>query len=437
MKQTSSDIQEIITGEPFQELDEILKIADEDGFVLEANEYELKEAMADLEQLLEYLETAIESEILDNFTHPERQSIIERLKKIRGELNNIKNDRNDHVAQLINQTADLKKLVLRELNLKYEVADHIDYSEQIQEIQELTEEQIELLSVLRDAEDIVSEISEFEQRLEEMSSNAQTELSNIQDLRSDVESEVDQFKSFLDRQNDELSNRRDEVDRLTNEIESDHERANQMTNNIENLEEQLSNNITKVDRLREELNNLVNRASSLQDDVDDLLSGAVSGTLGKRFEERKMELENSSRYWSHMTLVAVILLIGSAYLIFQDIVGRSEVGFTTISKLALLLPVSVAVWFTASNYGRERKLLEEYAFKTSVSLSLDGFREVLEKQVPEEEDSTISDFLISSMATIYTNPLFNLAKSDSDENPEDGTSFGTMRKLADSIRNRN
>lgn len=436
MKQSSSEIEGFIEGSEFQDLDQVIQIADEEGFVFESNEYELGEAIADLQELLRYLKTSIESNVLDELIYSERQEIIEQLKKIRGELNQIREERNDHVSQLINQIARLKKLLLHDLNLAYKVTDKIDYSQEIQDIKELKQEQNELLVVLDNAEEIASNISEFEEHMDQISTDAQGVLSDVEELRSQMRSEVQEFEGFLETNHNEISNRRDKLENLADETDSMHQQVTEKIDRIEDLEERLSEDVDEADAIRSTLNSLLDRAESLQNDVDDLLSGAISGALGNRFEDRKIELRRSSKFWAGMTILAVTVLIVAAWIIFQDIVGRADLGYTTLSKLALLLPVSVAVWFTARNYGRERKLLEEYAFKTSISLSLDGFREVLEKQISEQDATTIGDFLTTSMAQIYTNPLFNLAKAEKVEESEDVTNIETMKEVWESLRNR-
>jgi hypothetical protein len=121
-------------------------------------------------------------------------------------------------------------------------------------------------------------------------------------------------------------------------------------------------------------------------------------------------LKKSEIFWKNATFVSLIVLFFAAGLVYYELFRG--VGETTVlvSKISLLIPASAALWFTASNHNRERKLLEEYAFKSSISLSLDSYRKVLNEELSDEEQSRISEFLIDSMEKIYSSPLENISK---------------------------
>jgi hypothetical protein len=54
-------------------------------------------------------------------------------------------------------------------------------------------------------------------------------------------------------------------------------------------------------------------------------------------------------------------------------------------KLSLSLPLIYAITFCTVQYSRERKLEEEYAFKSNISVSLDPYRELVEKLVDKQQ----------------------------------------------------
>lgn len=436
MKDSTSEIADLIEEEPFHDLADVLKIADDEGFVFESNEYELREALVDLEEIINVLETAVDHELLDDLIQSERHEITDQLKKVRGELNQIREDRNDRVSPFLDQTAQLKKLLYHELQLEYKTDKKIDFTQQIREVKELRKEIKELQSQLINADKKVNSISKFEKQIENISNKADTHLEELQQSKSSTEEKIREIERNIESYKIDLEEILDRSENLFIEIETKHDEVLDKSDNVDELEIRLDDGIQELENITDNIDKQLERSGSLQDDVDDLLSGTIGATLGTNFKERKQELEKSARNWAIATLVSVGILIAAAWLIFQDITGDVNLGVSTLSKIALILPVSVAVVFTARNYSRERKLLEEYAFKTTMSLSLDGFREVLVKQMPEEEDETISDFLTTSMLEIYTNPLHNLSKANAIEDDDNVGSISTMQSAWESLRNR-
>jgi hypothetical protein len=175
---------------------------------------------------------------------------------------------------------------------------------------------------------------------------------------------------------------------------------------------------------------LIDQNKELESKVIELLSLAVGGALGKTFGERKTELNKSESFWKYATFTAIMVLFGAAGLVYYELFRGLGETTVLISKITLLIPASTAVWFTASNYNRERKLLEEYAFKSSISLSLDSYRKVLNEELSDGERDKISEFLINSMEKIYSSPLENISKHPSGDNIE----VSLLEKIVNLVR---
>jgi hypothetical protein len=119
--------------------------------------------------------------------------------------------------------------------------------------------------------------------------------------------------------------------------------------------------------------------------------------------------------WAIAAFLSIIGLIASAIWIYSDLV-KPEVDVSIyFAKFSLLIPMSVAVGFTSFNFNRERKLLEEYAFKATVGLALNSYHDILKNECPESEISKVTDFMVETMANIFSSPLENIAKQPKDE----------------------
>jgi hypothetical protein len=71
------------------------------------------------------------------------------------------------------------------------------------------------------------------------------------------------------------------------------------------------------------------------------------------------------------------------------------------------LPLIYAIAFCNVQYSRERKLEEEYAFKSNVSISLVPYQELVEKIVASDEKderSRYATFIMDSISKVFTSP---------------------------------
>jgi hypothetical protein len=76
-------------------------------------------------------------------------------------------------------------------------------------------------------------------------------------------------------------------------------------------------------------------------------------------------------------------------------------------KLSVSIPLIYAIAFCNLQYSRERKLEEEYAFKSSVSISLDPYQRLVGTLVDKanpEELSKYTAFIIQSVSRVFTSP---------------------------------
>ena len=82
-------------------------------------------------------------------------------------------------------------------------------------------------------------------------------------------------------------------------------------------------------------------------------------------------------------------------------------------KLGSSIPLFIAVGFCIVQYAKERRLEEEYAFKSNISISLIPYRELVQKIVRAENPAEMekyTNFIIDSIGRVFTSPtetIFN------------------------------
>lgn len=210
-------------------------------------------------------------------------------------------------------------------------------------------------------------------------------------------------------------------------IDSQLERLDELISEVESEKSDIGNIKQEAETLEQEVRDLKNLGS-------DLVEGVASASLGEQFEKRKQELEGTLRYWKAGSLASILFLISVSGLIYQDLsAGTGDDISLFLSKIVLILPASVLVWFTVSNYNRQKRLMHEYEFKKNVALSLMGFREMLENEVSDSDEEVITQFIVDTLQTVYSNPQENISQADSEESPDKAT-LGTQTALLDLVR---
>ena len=85
-------------------------------------------------------------------------------------------------------------------------------------------------------------------------------------------------------------------------------------------------------------------------------------------------------------------------------------------KFLLPLPLVYLIVFVTDRYAKERRLLEEYAFKSTISLALKPyFKMVTNKDLTDDE----REFLIKSIENIFTTPTNKVYRTKECQNKID------------------
>lgn len=226
--------------------------------------------------------------------------------------------------------------------------------------------------------------------------------------------------SDLQEQQRQINDRREELNRLINKTSEKEKKIDEALGDLENK--------------KSEIDETVEEAKDLKETASNLVKGEASASLGEEFKQRKEELRETLRYWKAASTASILLLLASSLLIYLDVSSGGGSGLALLSKVAIILPISVSVWFTVSNYSQQKKLMNEYEFKANMALSLMGFREILKEDLPEDQQEKVGEFITDTMDKIYSNPYENIQGSEQqpDNVPLTGGQ-GSLAKLIQSL----
>lgn len=162
-----------------------------------------------------------------------------------------------------------------------------------------------------------------------------------------------------------------------------------------------------------ETDTLITRLSGLEDQIKEQIQKATGYSLFHSFQTRQNMIKSSKLIWGFILLFLVLLSIGITYFIATT---TEVISIAFYLKLSISIPVIYAITFVTLQYSKERRLEEEYAFKSNVSISLVPYMELVEKMVdsqnPQEREKYTS-FILNSIGEIFTSPTSRLM-DDSD-----------------------
>lgn len=217
----------------------------------------------------------------------------------------------------------------------------------------------------------------------------------------------------------------------------------------EHYQKQIEENDDIISQAKEALSNFNadanSKISQITSDYDSVSGNAeqvrkmmgyiADGTLSHSFNQRKEDLKKQINLWLWISFATVICAVGWVYAVFTCL--SAETGYEwadIIVNGVKSSPLFLILGFALTQYQKERNLLEEYAFRESVAVTLTAYLE----QMPEKEDEEKRKMLMSTVEQLYTKPViankeYGLLKFDTKDLSE---ATKMLRDLAGEILSR-
>jgi len=284
--------------------------------------------------------------------------------------------------------------------------------------------------------------------------NLTENLQEFEELKNKLTTQIDEFQMVLTKTNEESTNiskllegavtETDQISVLTTSAENENtsikalaadikEKLNTITTNITEYEESFTTIKTANKELAESLKkdlqsaktNLDNSTegnkyiNDQKENITKLIGMAADGSLGYKFDNRKTDLERGiNRFWRWAVPLSIVGAAVWVFLIFTTLSANLENEWVNlIVNIIKTSPAWLLVGFVFSQYGKERHLQEEYAFKSAIAMTLTAYSQMLAEDDGGETNhkSSKQEMLLKSIETIYAQPV---SKSDKIEKSE-------------------
>lgn len=219
--------------------------------------------------------------------------------------------------------------------------------------------------------------------------------------------QIDQERQKATTHVTEIQNLSDQMNNLKAIIEN----ASKIAETYQGLVDQ---NVDETQSLKKHLNTLIKNSSDLEITIKNQLGLVSAITLSDAFQNEAEKLKGSIEYWFKWLKWLVLILVASAVgiVIWEIQTGNISWNGNFLIKFTITTPVIFLLIFVSKQYGREKRLLEEYVFKSTVAKSLEAYRKLIKDEggAQENEQGKILEFIISSVNNIYSSPTENAYK---------------------------
>lgn len=231
----------------------------------------------------------------------------------------------------------------------------------------------------------------------------QADLSKVAELRTIAMDPNTGIESLIAKINNVFT----QAEELKSKISGYDEETQAKAEKVKENEKVSSKKLSDIEKLN-------TQAETLLKDLEKTYQLAINTGLAGSFDNRKLQVQKEFvNSWSKKFTISVIALCLLAALIlgFTYMFNGFTLEPLIFFRLGLLSPVVFYVGYSAVQYGKERSLLEKYAFKATVAASLESYTTILSNNFNKKDnEKEILKFVIDSMTAIYKEPHEEIKK---------------------------
>jgi len=149
---------------------------------------------------------------------------------------------------------------------------------------------------------------------------------------------------------------------------------------------------------------LISTLKELEGQIKEQIQKATGHSLFHSFQTRQDSLSGSKVHWIYALIALIIATLGLTIYVINT---TTDINAAFFLKLSMSIPLIFAITFCTVQYSRERRLEEEYAFKSNISISLIPYQELVEKLVDKnqlEERQRYAAFIMDAITKVFTSP---------------------------------
>ena len=230
-----------------------------------------------------------------------------------------------------------------------------------------------------------------------MGEEANLTLSKIQNVKKNVdnvEQDCENNKSKINSILSEISVKQEELTNTQDDIKKQYEHLN------EELTAFKTDSTSIIEQIREDYTTV----ESNKEEVKKMMGYIADGTLSHSFNQRKQTIRKRATTWMWISLGLLVLMIGWILVVFKYLsADTGAVWADLIINGIKSSPLVFAFGYALTEYTKERNLVEEYAFREAVAVTLTAYMEQLSGLEQEEQ----KNLLLDTVDKLYSKPFIS------------------------------
>lgn len=205
---------------------------------------------------------------------------------------------------------------------------------------------------------------------------------------------------------------------------------------INNMQEAAKNISAQILMCKEKTDEAFKKNDDLTIQIEEQLQKATGISLFHTFQKRKEDLEKTQAWWLVGVIISTIALIIISLKVMgslQHLPANTPIDWfkDVVLKFTLSMPILYLLYFFTDRYTKTRRLIEEYAFKSTISLALKPYFDLI-KGLDGEEEEKDKNFLIAVIGNIFTTPTDKVFRTTEKQYTLDFSNY--YKSIADIIK---
>lgn len=369
---------------------------------------------------------------LSLFTYNERINIKSHLTQIYTHLHN----RNHN---FVVQELEVLKPLVRVWNTRIDKRTLEGYNEELERTRaikaNLDNDFVDIQSLIKNVNDVYRDIQDSKSKLETTIEDLKKKQENLKSVLAEEEEELAEIKKIVDQ-----STKHEQTISQNLEDTNRHKKTfDEFAAKISEREEILQKQAEQTEKYNEALNNYSAEHTTKLEEAEHLIQTAKEALHFKNAQGLSAafttQLDDTSKWWKTTwwivgaILFLVITILIGAWIIFGwgiDTANSTDnqLLLNLIGRLSMVPFTITGAIFCANQYTKQKNLIEDYAYKTTIAKSIIAFSEELRTKDPER----YAEYISTILKEIHQDPLRKRGKN-SDEFSLDKESTGLIEKL--------
>ncbi|MES1190922.1 MAG: hypothetical protein ABUS47_07575 [Steroidobacter sp.] len=277
-----------------------------------------------------------------------------------------------------------------------------------------TEKKEEITSALNTIQAAIGSAEKLGSTIASLSQDAQSTFAIIKSTATQIGESAKAGQAALDSIQQSKANTKeelDEINRFYGEIEQHKKAMIEIKKEADAKFNQLSEQFDeKARQYSSETEKIVQENVNLQKTIKENLQKAVGISLFHAFDTRRRDLGLGKWVWAAVLVLSVFAGCFLSWWLANSLHtggNGNSIEPAFFIKLSAIIPVTFAIAFAARQYGSERRVEEEYAFKSAISVSLEPYKDLLQRMKDEGQEDQ-AKFVERLLIEIFDNPVLRV-----------------------------